>query len=283
MKMKKNKKNQAPVVDTSALCDELSFASREAYKKLRTNILFSFADDAQCRVVGVTSSLRGEGKSVTAVNTAYTMAQSGKKVLLIDADMRIPTVAKKLDLGKGAGLSNLLVGVDRRDEIIQHIKYAKTGVQFDILCAGELPPNPSELLGSKRMEMLLDTLKKHYNYIFIDLPPVSAVADAVIFSKYADGMMLVVRQDYCRTDALKETITQLRFANANIIGFVYNCASTGSKIYGRKYSKYGKYGKYGYRYGKYSKYYSKYYGKEYIDPSSYENQPEVNTDNSEND
>ncbi len=262
----KQKKAQAPVLDTSALCDDLSFASREAYKRLRTNIMFSFAEEAPCRVVGVTSSLRGEGKSVTAINTAYTMAQSGKKVLLVDADMRIPTVAKKLDIPQNAaGLSNLLVGVDKKDEIIRHVRFQKNNVQLDILPSGELPPNPSELLGSKRMEVLLDTLKKHYNYIIIDLPPVCAVADAVVFSKLADGMMVVVRQDYCRTDSLKEAITQLRFANANIIGFVYNCASTGSKSYGR-YRKYGKYK----NYSRYSKYYQKNYGTEYIDPSAYE-------------
>ena len=172
-KDKKKAAQQAPVVDTSTLCDDLNFASREAYKRLRTNIMFSFAEEAPCRIIGVTSSLRGEGKSVTAINTAYTMAQSGKKVLLIDADMRIPTVAKKLELpANTSGLSNLLVGVDKKDEIIQHIKFLKNNVQLDILTAGELPPNPSELLGSKRMEVLLDTLKKHYNYIIIDLPPV---------------------------------------------------------------------------------------------------------------
>ena len=103
---KKNIKKapQAPVVDTSTLCDDLNFASREAYKRLRTNIMFSFAEEAPCRVIGVTSSLRGEGKSVTAINTAYTMAQSGKKVLLIDADMRIPTVAKKENIMRNDSL-----------------------------------------------------------------------------------------------------------------------------------------------------------------------------------
>lgn len=262
MRKAKNAKVAAPI-DNSTLCDDLSFASREAYKRLRTNIMFSFVDDANCRVIGVTSSLRGEGKSVTAVNTAYTMAQSGKKVLLVDADMRIPTLAKKLDIIRAPGLSNLLAGVGKGEEVIQHLRFAKSGVEFDVISAGELPPNPSELLGSKRMEVLLEALKKHYNYIFIDLPPICAVADAVIFSKFADGMMLVVRQDYCRTDALKEATTQLKFANANVIGFVYNCASTGTKVYG-KYGKGKRYGKY------YSRYYSKYYGNYYKDPSSYE-------------
>ena len=95
---------------------------------------------------------------------------------------------------------------------------------------------------------------------------ICAVADAAIFSKVSDGMMLVVRQDYCRTDALKEAVNQLKFANANILGFVYNCASTGNK----RYSRYGKYGKYS-KYGKYgSKYYTKYYGHDYVNPASYE-------------
>ena len=182
----------------------------------------------------------------------------------------MPSLAKKLDIASTPGLTDFLMGnsVD--------MEQFRTGVldNWYILPAGNIPPNPSELLGSKRMEVLLDTLKKHYNYIIIDLPPICAVADAVIFSKFADGMMLVVRQDYCRTDSLKEAITQLTFANANVIGFVYNCASTGSKNYGR-YKKYGKYGKY-YSYGKYGKYYQKNYGTDYADPSTYEHQVDEN-------
>ncbi len=242
-------------LDGSAVCENLNFAASEAYKRLRTNILFSFADNSACRVVGITSALRGEGKSVTAINTAYTMALNGKKVLLIDADMRIPSISKKLNLKKGNGLSNLLVGLDKVAETIQHYECPDSETGFDIIPSGDLPPNPAELLGSKRMASLLESLKQHYGYIFIDLPPICAVSDALIVSKVTDGMMLVVRQDYCRTDTLRDSVKQLEFVDANIIGFVYNGASDGSGAY----SKYGKYGKY----SRYSKYYTKYYSNEY--------------------
>lgn len=263
---KKNKNNTAAktsnTLEGSAICENMNFAASEAYKRLRTNILFSFADNSACRVVGVTSALRGEGKSITAINIAYTMAINGKKVLLIDADMRIPSISKKLELPKGTGLSNLLVGLDKVTETFQRYNCSKHDIGFDIIPAGDLPPNPAELLGSKRMSSLLNSLKQHYDYIFIDLPPICAVSDALIVSKVTDGMIVVVRQDYCRTDTLKDTVQQLEFVEANIIGFVYNGASDGSGSYG----KYGKYGKY----SKYSKYYSKYYGSDYKTPESYE-------------
>ena len=222
-----------------AICDSISFAASEAYKRLRTNLLFSFAEKSACRVVGITSSLRGEGKSVTSINLAYTMAQNSKRVLLIDCDMRLPTVAKKLEIEKTPGLSNLLVGVDEINKSVQRYFSEKTGNYFDVIPAGELPPNPAELLGSARMGTLLTALKEHYDYIFLDLPPVCAVADALIISKLSDGMIVVVREDYCRTDVLREAMEQLKLVEANIIGFVYN----GTEAYAGKYGKYGKYGR----------------------------------------
>jgi len=252
---RKSDKKSNKVKETNILCDNLNFAANEAYKRLRTNILFSFADGATSRIVGITSSIRGEGKSFTSINIAYTMAQSDKKVILIDADLRIPTAAKKLNLSRTPGLSNILVG-DTVEGAIQRVEFENSDISFDFLAAGELPPNPAELLASKRMELLLEALKKQYDFIIVDLPPVCVVADGIIFSKFADGMMLVVRQDYCRTDTLNEAVSQLKFAEANIIGFVYNAASSGQKSYGK--------------HGKYGKYYNKYYGTEYSNPNSYE-------------
>ena len=256
------KPGKRDATENLAICDGINFAASEAYKRLRTNLLFSFADKSACRIVGVTSSLRGEGKSVTSINLAYTMAQNGKRVLLIDCDMRLPTVAKKLEIEKAPGLSNLLVGVDEISKSVQRYFSEKTGDYFDVIPAGELPPNPAELLGSARMGTLLNALKEHYDYIFLDLPPVCAVADALIISKLSDGMIVVVRQDFCRTDVLREAMEQLKLVEANIIGFVYN----GTEAYGGKYGKHGKYGKY----GKYSRYYSKNYGNYYKTPESYE-------------
>lgn len=242
---RQHKKNSNKAIETNILCDQLNFAATEAYKRLRTNLLFTFTDDAASRVIGVTSSVRGEGKSFTSINLAYSIAQSDKKVILIDADLRIPTVAKKLKLQRAPGLSNTLVGDTLKDSI-QRVRFADNPTTFDLIAAGDIPPNPAELLASKKMEALLETLKQSYDYIIVDLPPVCVVSDAVIFSKLADGMMLVVRQDFCRTDYLNEAVTQLEFAEANLIGFVYNASSIGKKSYGRygKYSKYSKYTKY---------------------------------------
>ena len=134
------------------LCDGLSFAAAEAYKLLRTNLLFSLPDKP-CRIIGVTSSVRGEGKSTTSVNLAFTFAQTGKRVLLIDADMRLPSIATKLDMHGTPGLSNLLAGLNSERHCIRKSE------NFDnwfILPAGDIPPNPSELLGSERMHSMLE-------------------------------------------------------------------------------------------------------------------------------
>lgn len=240
--------------DRLAMCDKISFAAAEAYKRLRTNILFSFPDDYSCHIIGVTSSIKGEGKSVTAVNLAYTMAQNKKRVLLVDGDMRIPTVTKKLDFHvKSPGLSNLLVGMNEIDSTIQRYETEETHTSFDVMPIGDIPPNPAELLSSNRMVELMTSLKNYYDYIFIDLPPICVVTDALIVSRVADGMIVVVRQDYSRTDALKDATKQLEFAEANIIGFVFNGASQSGKSY-KRYSRAGKY---------YSRYYSRYYNRYY--------------------
>ncbi len=231
------------------VCGNLNFATSEAYKRLRTNILFSFADIDGCKTVGITSSIRGEGKSVTAINLSYSMAQTGKKVLLVDADLRLSSVCTKLKFKSEPGLSDLLVGKEEFGSVIQKFVSPDNSFGFDVISAGNTAPNPAELLGSEKMSQLLAELKKKYDFIFIDLPPVCAVADALIISKVADGMVVVVRQDYCRSEFLKETMEQLSFAEAKILGFVYNGATGESS----GYTKYGKYGKH------YNKYYTNYY------------------------
>ncbi|MCR5150280.1 MAG: CpsD/CapB family tyrosine-protein kinase [Clostridiales bacterium] len=221
------------------ICENISFASSEAYKRLRTNILFSFAGNDGCKVVGVTSSVRGEGKSITAINLSYSMAQDGKKVLLIDADMRLSTVAEKLGISNGSGLSELLTNQSEDNTVVKDVCAKDDICGFDVLTSGSIAPNPSELLGSAKMESIIDAFKECYDYIFIDLPPVCVVTDAAVISKYANGMVIVVRRDVCRTDSLKETVDQLKFAGANILGFVYNGSLNEAGKYG--YRKYGRY------------------------------------------
>lgn len=230
----------------SMIGGQLNFAASEAYKLLRTNLTFSFPDDDQAKVVGVTSSLKGEGKSLTTINLAYTIAETGKKVLLVECDMRLPTISKRLDLKSVLGLSDLLVGECSLDKILHESVLSET---LDIISAGTIPPNASELLESERMSYTLEHLSKYYDYILLDLPPVTVVSDALIVSKLISGMIVVVRQDYAEKPALAETMRQLKYVNAKVLGFVFNSAESTGAIYDKKYyRKYG-YSKYGYNYG----------------------------------
>lgn len=213
---------------------EQNFAVSEAYKLLRTNVMFSFPGETKCPVVGVTSSLRGEGKSTTSINLAKAIAESGKKVLLIDSDMRLPSVADKLEIELSPGLSNLLVQNLSVNNVLQKFEDVET---LDILAGGDIPPNPSELIGSKRMEEVIEAAKKYYDYIVIDLPPVTAVSDALTISKLLDGIVLVVRNDYAQKKAINDTMRQIKLVNLKVLGFVYTCANIAQGGYYKKYYK----------------------------------------------
>ena len=214
-----------------------SFVATEAYKRLRTKLQFSFADDGTSRVIGLSSALSGEGKSLTAVNLAYTLAQLNKRVIILDCDMRRPTLAEKMGLNKKPGLSEYLTGQHEFKDVVQ--RYGREEeVAFHVISAGESPPNPVEMLSSLRMERLLDSLREAYDYILLDLPPVSEVTDAMAIAPRTDGMLLVVRQDYCDRIVLSETVQQFAFINAKVLGVVFNCTSEHSgKYYGKSYYK----------------------------------------------
>lgn len=218
--------------------NNLSFAAAEAYKLLRTNLDFSIPAEKGCKVIGVTSALRGEGKSTTAVNIAYTMAQSGGKVLLLEADLRLPTVSRRLGVKSRPGISNLLIGQCSGNEILQ-----KSGQipNLWVASAGDIPPNPAELLGSQQMALTIQAMANVFDVMILDLPPVTAVSDALIVSKLVDGMVIVVRQDYCDRGALDEVVRQLRFVDGKILGFVMTGADTQKKGYKRYGKPYGDY------------------------------------------
>ncbi len=226
----------------------ISFAVGEAYKLLRTNLLFSFSGEQKCHVVGVTSSYRAEGKSVTSINLSYTLAQTQKRVLLLEGDMRLPTIAKRLGLESAPGLSNLLAGMSEIKQTIQTYttETEDKTVSVDVLVSGDTPPNPSELLGSERMMQLLSLLRERYEYIIIDLPPVIAVSDPIVACKLVDGMIVIVRSEHSARDAVNETIRQLRQVDAHILGFVFNGAGEGGGSYykGRRYYRKNYYRKY---------------------------------------
>ena len=181
-------------------------------------------------MIGVTSALKGEGKSTTAINIAYAMAQTGKKVVLIEADLRLSTIARRLKLRSKPGLTNLLVGQCSGNDVLQ-----KSGLNPNlwVVTAGSTPPNPAELLGSTHFAMTIDAMAKVFDIIIVDLPPITAVSDALIVSKSLNGVILVVRQDYCNRAAAEEAVRQLRFVEAKILGFVMTGADTQSKNYKR--------------------------------------------------
>ena len=220
----------------------LNFAASEAYKVLRTNLKFSFPDDGQGKIIGVTSAVQSEGKSTTACNVAYALAEEQDKVILIEADLRRPTVAAKLAVARRPGLTNILVNRENEEDIVQRSSYAPN---VDIICSGDVPPNPSELLGSERMAEVLADLRKKYRYIIVDLPPITVVSDALAISKSLDGVVMVVREDVSDRKQLGEAMRQLNMAGVRVLGFAYRSAEDSNKRYSyRKYKRYGYYTEY---------------------------------------
>ncbi len=220
----------------------LEFTATEQYKLLRANLDFTLPEGEKCPVIGVTSSMRGEGKSTTAVNLSYVLAEKGSRVLLIDGDLRIPSIAKKMDIESSPGLTDLLMGKGAQISDFQSTLLKK----WYILPSGNIPPNPSELLGSSRMEAVLKELKETFDYIIIDLPPVNIVSDALSISGLITGMVVVIREDYTEKKELQTSFRQMKLSNVNVFGCVMNAAKSGGGSYG-KYKKY--------RYYKYYRYY----------------------------
>lgn len=239
--MARNKKKSAFMPnDPKTLHKNLEFTATEQYKILRANLSFTIPENVKCPVIGVTSSIRGEGKSTTAVNLSYVLAENGKKVLLIDGDLRIPSIAKKMGIESTPGLTNLLMRFESR----QLVSFQSNILEnWYIIPAGNIPPNPSELLGSAKMEKLLEILSEEFDYIIIDLPPVNIVSDALAISRYITGMILVVREEYTEKKEFEACSRQLELSNVKVLGCVMNGAKTGSGSYG-KYRRYYKKYKY---------------------------------------
>ena len=241
---KKNNKEKAVFLDSSenkrTLHKNLEFTAIEQYKLIRANLDFTLPDNEKCPVIGVTSSMRGEGKSTTAVNLSYVFAEKGSKVLLIDADLRIPSVAKKLNIESSVGLADLLRGKDAElPEFESHMLD-----NWYVLTSGNIPPNPSELLGSKRMEKLLNQLREKFDYIIIDLPPVNLVSDAISISSLISGMIVVIREEYTEKKELERCFRQLRLSNVNVLGCVMNESKSGNGSYNKYKKKRYKYYRY---------------------------------------
>jgi len=224
------------LIKEKILSDKTGFQVREAYKSLRTNIIFSLPQDG-CKKICVTSSIASEGKSTNSLNMAITFAETGAKVLIIDCDLRRPNISHLLDKPSYPGLSNVLVGLNKLDEVIQDSGYKN----LDVIFSGNIPPNPAELLGSDRMGNIIETLSEKYDYIFFDTAPVNIVTDTTILAKWMSGIVLVVLQNSTDKDTVEEAVKQLEFVGAKILGFVLNgvvYGSNGSYNYKRRKYKY---------------------------------------------
>ena len=211
----------------------LEFTATEQYKLLRTNLAYTIPQDVKCPIIGVTSSTRGEGKSTTAVNLSYVLAENKKRVLLIDGDLRIPSIAKKMEIDHYPGLTDMLMG--RWPASLEELRSSLLEDWY-ILPSGAIPPNPSELIGSSRMEVLLRELSEKFDYIVIDLPPLNIVSDALAVAKLITGMIVVVREDYTEKKELENCFRQLGLSNINVLGCVMNECKVGKFSYG-KYRK----------------------------------------------
>ena len=162
------------------ICEELNFASKEAFKRLRTNLVMSFPqEDESCHLVGITSAQPSDGKSTISLNLAYSLAELGKKTLLVDADLRRASLHEKFNFERTPGLNELVTG-DINNITASVRRYQSSSAGFDVIPAGETPKNPSELLNSERMAKLMEALSKVYDFIVVDLPPIGGTEQAVL-------------------------------------------------------------------------------------------------------
>lgn len=214
-------KYDGKLLDNSPLLtNSAPFAYAEAYKTLRTNLSFASISKQYKKII-ITSAIPNEGKSTVAINLAFTLAESDAKVLLIDCDLRNPTLRRLLRVSpkyKG-GLTALLTGTAELKDCI--FNYPK--MKCDVLLAGTTLPNPVELLSSPQMKELLDRLSKEYDYIICDTPPVSVVTDAAALSRFCDGVILVVRQKVSTRDQVWAAKRNLDAVQANVIGTILSC------------------------------------------------------------
>ena len=194
------------------------FEYEESYKALRTNFKF-VALNGKNRKIVITSTLQGEGKSSVAINLAISLVQTGSKVLLIDADMRKPSLHRYLRTKKDPlmGLSALLSGEMKVGDCLQNTEYG-----FDLIPGGPVPPNPVELISSEAMRALLHEAAEHYDYIICDAPPVGVITDAAALSPLCDGVLYVIRQKYANKHQVHGAIQSLQTVNAKILGTVLN-------------------------------------------------------------
>ena len=206
----------------------------EQYRAIRTNIEYSNVDQ-NTKTILVTSSDKNEGKTTTVSNLAVSFANLNKKVLIIDCDLRNPSIHKMFRLNNIYGLTDILAKDKAVDKCIQETELEN----LYVLTAGAIPPNPAEILSSEKMKNLIEDLKNIYDYIFIDTPPIGLVTDAGVLSSFIDGVVLVVKSESVEKKYLEETKKKLDAVDARILGAILNSYKSEQKDY-NYYSYYGK-------------------------------------------
>ena len=226
----------------------LDYHVDEAYKSLRTNIQFC---GAKIKTISFTSCTANEGKSTVCFNLCVSFADSGKKVLMIDADMRKSVIAGRYKVGEvTGGLAHLLAGQKTREEVL-----FETDVEgMDIIFSGPFVPNPAELLESDAFHQLMEWAREHYDYVLVDTPPLGQVIDSAIVAKEMDGAVLVIEADAISYHFVQDVKNQLEKSNVKILGTVLNKVPVGGGKYGGYGKYYGGYRGYGYGYGRYGRY-----------------------------
>jgi receptor protein-tyrosine kinase len=217
--------------------DRDNSAIAEAFRKLRTNLQFLSVDNPP-RVIVILSSAPSEGKSTTAINVALALAEADKSVVLVDGDMRRPSLDKYLDLVGSVGFSTVLSGGAPLAEVLQDTKFPR----LTVLAAGPTPPNPSELLGSQAAKKLLDDLRSQFDYVIIDSAPLLAVTDGAILATAADGALIMAKYGETKREQLAHAVGTLRDVGASLLGAVITLVplrGTGTYSYSYNYSNYG--------------------------------------------
>lgn len=221
--------------------DGTSFAITEAYNTARTNIMFAASTSVK-KIVAVTISNPSDGKSTTCAKIALSFANAGQNVLLVECDLRKPVVAKNFKIKPKYGLSSVLGGFCGIEEAICCQIYEN----LDIITAGDIPPNPSELLSSDSMKSFLNEVSVRYDYVFPDTPPVNVVTDSQLFNEQIAGLVVVIKEGTTTHPDIQSALDKIALAKGKTLGFIKTfCRPEKSGGYGKKYS----YSKYGYKYG----------------------------------
>lgn len=239
----KSSHDRATAVVTYETVNDLSTPSWEAYRSLRTSLLLSHSGKPPQTIL-VTSALPGEGKSTTVANTAIVLAQTGARTLILDLDMRRPTMAKKFGLRDQEGMSTFLSGNSDLSSQVQETRFPN----LYLVAAGPPAPNPSELVGAQRMRSGLEVLQQHFDYIVIDSPPCLEITDALVLSTLADGLLLVVRAGKTPKELVRRASDRVLRVGGKILGVLVNAVDM-------------RHSTYGYYHGYYRSYYRSHYGE----------------------